>query len=91
MAIFRGEGAISDTRGAAPSSKWCAVNAIAEYADFGRPYTRGSNQVQRSFEDTQLKQRGFELLLEAATAAAGSSWSRTPAEESVTAEPAGLN
>jgi hypothetical protein len=30
-----------------------------------RRYTRRSNQVQRSFEDRQLKQRGLELLLEA--------------------------
>jgi phage/plasmid-like protein (TIGR03299 family) len=65
IAIFRGQGAAGDTRGAAPGSKWCAANAIAEYADFGRRYTRRSSQMQRSFEDTQLKQRGFELLLEA--------------------------
>jgi phage/plasmid-like protein (TIGR03299 family) len=65
IAIFRGQGGAGDTRGAAPGSKWCAANAIAEYADFGRRYTRRSNQVQRSFEDTQFKQRGLELLLEA--------------------------
>jgi hypothetical protein len=64
FAIFR-EGEAGDTRGAAPGSKWCAANAIAEHADFGRRYTRRSNQVQRSFEDDRLKQRGFELLLEA--------------------------
>jgi hypothetical protein len=63
MAIFLGHGHAGDTRGNAPGSKWCAANAIAEYADFGRRYTRRSNQVQRSFEDTQLKQRGLELLL----------------------------
>jgi hypothetical protein len=50
-----------DTRGQAPGMKWCAVNAIAEYADYGRRYTRRGNQVQRSFEDTHLKQRGLEL------------------------------
>jgi phage/plasmid-like protein (TIGR03299 family) len=65
MAIFLGQGAEGDTRGSAPGSKWCAANAIAEYADYGRRYTRRSNQVQRSFEDTQLKQRGLELVLEA--------------------------
>ena len=65
LAIFRGQGSAGDTRGSAPGTKWCAANAIAEYADFGRRYTRRSNQVQRSFEDAQLKQRGFELLLEA--------------------------
>ena len=65
LAFFRGQGAAGDTRGAAPNSKWCAANAIAEHADFGRRYSRSSNQVQRSFEDTQLKQRGLELLLAA--------------------------
>ncbi len=65
IAVFLGQGQVGDTRGAAPGSKWCAANAIAEYADFGRRYTKRSNQIRRSFEDTQLKQRGFELLLEA--------------------------
>jgi phage/plasmid-like protein (TIGR03299 family) len=65
MAMFLGHGAAGDTRGSALGSKWCAANAIAEYADFGRRYTRRSNQVQRSFEDTQLKQRGLEPLLDA--------------------------
>jgi phage/plasmid-like protein (TIGR03299 family) len=64
LAIFRGEGAVGDTRGSAPGSKWSAANAIAAYADYGRRYTRRSNQVQRSFEGTKLKQRGLELLLE---------------------------
>ena len=32
LRIFRGEGAAGDTRGTAPRSKWCAANAIAEYA-----------------------------------------------------------
>jgi phage/plasmid-like protein (TIGR03299 family) len=65
MAIFHGQGPAGDTRGGAPDTKWCAANAIAEYADFGRRYTKRSNQVQRSFEDTLLKQRGLDLLLEA--------------------------
>jgi hypothetical protein len=38
---------------------------IEEYAHYGRRYTRRSYQVRRSFEDTQLKQHGFQLLLEA--------------------------
>jgi hypothetical protein len=59
----RGDG--GDTRGTAPGSKWCAANAIEEYAHYGRRYTRRSYQVRRSFEDTQLKQHGFQLLLEA--------------------------
>jgi hypothetical protein len=48
-----------------PGGKWCGADAIAEYADFGRRYTRRGNQVRRSFEDTLLKRRGLELLLEA--------------------------
>jgi Domain of unknown function (DUF932) len=63
MAIFLRQGLAGDTRGQAPGTKWCAVNAIAEYADYGRRYTKRSNQVQRSFEDTQLKQRGLELVV----------------------------
>jgi hypothetical protein len=65
LAIFLGQGQAGDTRGQARGSKWCAVNAIAEHADFGRRYTKRANQVQRSFEDGQLKQRGLELVLAA--------------------------
>jgi hypothetical protein len=46
--------------GTAPGSKWLAFNAIAEHLDDGRRYTTRSNQVQRSFEDTKLKQRALE-------------------------------
>jgi hypothetical protein len=38
---------------------------LAEFADFGRRYTRRTAEMQRSFEDTQLKQRGLELVLDA--------------------------
>jgi hypothetical protein len=61
--LFRGQGPAGDTSGSSPGTKWAAANAIAEYADFGRRYTRRTDQVQRSFEDTQLKQRGLELVL----------------------------
>jgi hypothetical protein len=63
--LFRGQGPVGDTRGNSPGTKWAAVNAIAGYADFGRRYTRRTDQMQRSFEDTGLKQRGLELVLEA--------------------------
>lgn len=63
--LFRGKGAAGDTSGNSPGTKWAAANAIAEHADFGRRYTRRTNQVQRSFEDTELKQRGLELVLAA--------------------------
>jgi hypothetical protein len=38
--------------------------ATANNLDHGRRYTRPSNQVQRSFEDTALEQRALELLLD---------------------------
>jgi hypothetical protein len=37
--------------------------AVANNLDYGRRYTTRSNQVQRSFEDTTLKQRALELVM----------------------------
>jgi hypothetical protein len=62
LGVFRGRGAGADTTGNSPGSKWVAFNAIAEHLDYGRRYTTRSNQVQRSFEDTTLKQRALELV-----------------------------
>ena len=62
QAIFRGRGGAGDTTGNSPGSKWTAFNAIAEHLDYGRRYTSRTNQVQRSFEDTALKQRALELV-----------------------------
>ena len=62
LAIFRGRGTAGDTTGNSPGSKWVAFNAIAEHLDYGRRYTARSNQVQRSFEDTSLKQRALGLV-----------------------------
>lgn len=62
VAIFRGEGSAGDTSGNSPGTKWVAFNAIAEHLDYGRRYTARTNQVQRSFEDTLLKQRALELI-----------------------------
>ena len=62
LAIFRGGGPAGDTTGNCPGSKWVAFNAIAEHLDYGRRYTTRTNQVQRSFEDTSLKQRALELV-----------------------------
>ncbi len=61
LAIYRGEGAQADTTGNSPHSKWVAFNAIAEHLDYGRRYTTRTSQVQRSFEDTSLKQRALDL------------------------------
>ncbi|HEY6779220.1 MAG TPA: hypothetical protein VI122_22170 [Thermoleophilaceae bacterium] len=52
-----------DTIVGAPGTKWSAANAIAEYADYGRRYTKRSNQVQGSFEATRLKRRGPDHVL----------------------------
>jgi phage/plasmid-like protein (TIGR03299 family) len=61
--IYRGEGPEGDTRGNAPDTKWAAVNAIGEFADWERRYTKNTDQISRSFEDTDLKQRGLDLVL----------------------------
>jgi len=63
LAIFRGRSAAGDTTGNSPGTKWVAFNAIAEHLDFGRRYTCRTNQVQRSFEDSALKQRALELVV----------------------------
>ena len=62
LGMFRGRGTAGDTTGNSPGSKWVAFNAIAEHLDYGRRYTTRTNQVQRSFDDTTLKQRGLALV-----------------------------
>jgi hypothetical protein len=62
LAIFRGRGGAGDITGNSPGSKWVAFNAVAEHLDYGRRYTTRTNQVQRSFADTSLKQRALELV-----------------------------
>jgi phage/plasmid-like protein (TIGR03299 family) len=62
VAMFRGRGETGDTTGNSPGTKWVAFNAIAEHLDYGRRYTSRTNQVQRSFEDTGLKQRALDLV-----------------------------
>jgi hypothetical protein len=65
LSIFRGRGAAGDTTGNSPGTKWTAFNAIAEHLDYGRRYTSRTDQVQRSFEDTALKQRALDLVVAA--------------------------
>jgi hypothetical protein len=62
LAIFRGRGAAGDTTGNSQGTKWTAFNAIAEHLDYGRRYITRTSRVQRSFEDTTLKQRALELV-----------------------------
>ena len=45
-----------------PREQVAAFNAIAEHLEYGRRYTTRTNHVQRSFEDTALKQRALELV-----------------------------
>jgi phage/plasmid-like protein (TIGR03299 family) len=63
--VFHGRGAAGDTTGNSSGSKWVGYNAIAEHLDYGRRYTTRTNQIQRSFEDTALKQRALELVIAA--------------------------
>jgi phage/plasmid-like protein (TIGR03299 family) len=65
LAVCRGRGTAGDTTGNSPGTKWVAFNAIAEHLDYGRRYTSRTSQVQRSFEDTALKQRALDLVLAA--------------------------
>ncbi len=46
--VFRGRGIAGDTTGNSPGTKSVAFNAIAEHLDYGRRYTRQTNQVQWS-------------------------------------------
>jgi Domain of unknown function (DUF932) len=54
-----------DTTGNSPGTKWTAFNAIAEHLDYGRRRTTSTNQVQRSFQDTSVKQRALDLVMAA--------------------------
>lgn len=62
LTFFRGEGEAGDTRGYSPGTKWTAVNAVAEYSDWGRRVTNRTNQVSRSFDDHWIKNRGLALV-----------------------------
>lgn len=68
MGIFLGNGPDGDTRGNSPYTAWSAVNAIGEYADWARRRTKRTNQVARSFEDHDLKQKGLDLVTSAVSA-----------------------
>lgn len=51
-----------DTQGNAPGSKWAAVNAIIEYADWIRPVNAGSQRFARVIDDAARKTRALELI-----------------------------
>jgi phage/plasmid-like protein (TIGR03299 family) len=51
-----------DTQGNAPGSKWAAVNAIIEHADWIRPLNAGSERFARVIDDGGRKTRALELI-----------------------------
>jgi Domain of unknown function (DUF932) len=51
-----------DTQGNAPRSKWAAVNAIIEHADWIRPLNTGSQRFARVIDETARKTRALELV-----------------------------
>lgn len=51
-----------DTQGNAPGSKWAAVNAIIEHADWIRPVNAGSQRFARVIDDSTHKTRTLELI-----------------------------
>lgn len=64
--LFNGTDAENgDTRGNSPGTKWCAVNAVSEFYDWHRRYTAKTDQMFRSFEDQDLKQRALDLIVAA--------------------------
>jgi phage/plasmid-like protein (TIGR03299 family) len=51
-----------DTQGSAPGSKWAALNAIVEYADWIRPARNAGQRFARGIDDTAQKTRALELI-----------------------------
>ena len=62
LSLFNGRGPDGDTTGNSPRTKWCALNAVGEFSDHYRRSTARTNQIARSFEDADLKQRGLALI-----------------------------
>jgi len=50
------------TQGNAPRSKWAAVNAIAEHADWLRPTKAGTERFARTVDDGAAKTRALQLV-----------------------------
>jgi len=51
-----------ETKGNAPGTKWAAVNAIIEHADWIRPVNAGSQRFARVIDDGTRKTRALELI-----------------------------
>jgi hypothetical protein len=54
-----------DTQGTAPGSKWAAVNAIVEYADWVRPIRQNGERFGRAVDGGTAKTRALELIVAA--------------------------
>lgn len=54
-----------ETQGNAPGTKWAAVNAIIEHADWIRPVNAGSQRFARAIDDGARKTRALELIASA--------------------------
>lgn len=65
MGLYEGKGYYGDTTGNAPGTKWCAANAVGEYADFYRRITTRGSQMANSFDGGTLKQQGLDLVMAA--------------------------
>ena len=51
-----------DTQGNAPGTKWAALNAIIEHADWIRPIRQGGDRFGRAIEDGAEKTRALKLI-----------------------------
>ena len=51
-----------ETRGNAPGTKWAALNAIIEHADWIRPVNAGSQRFARAIDDTARKTHALEMI-----------------------------
>ena len=54
--------ASGETQGNAPGTKWAAVNAIVEHADWIRPVNQGSQRFARAIDDSARKTRALSLV-----------------------------
>jgi phage/plasmid-like protein (TIGR03299 family) len=63
LSIFHGEGERGDTRGSAPGSAWCFVQAVGEFSDYERRYTIRTNQAARSLEDNAMTQQALDRTM----------------------------
>jgi phage/plasmid-like protein (TIGR03299 family) len=54
-----------DTQGSAPGTKWAAVNAIVEHADWIRPVNAESQRFARAIDDSPRKTRALAVIADA--------------------------